>query len=151
MKTKIVIGLLCVATVLVWTGMAGAQIVTPGPKMQTPSGEELWRLEGLWKAVLENYGEWERFGTYPNMYLIKQTGNAFSAVRMQDNPPPSPGKTGSPSLFGELEKNGFKSIYIIDSSGKPWPSKGQISEDGNKVTIEEGTKARAILTRFPGM
>jgi hypothetical protein len=92
MKTKIVIGLLCVATVLVWTGMAGAQIVTPGPKMQTPSGEEVWRLEGLWKAVLENYGEWERFGTYPNMYLIKQTGNAFSAVRMQDNPPPSPGE-----------------------------------------------------------
>ncbi len=81
------------------------------------------------------------------MFLIQQTGNAIRAIRMKDNPPPSPGKAGGPSLFGELEKDGFKSIYTIDSSGQPWPSKGQISEDGKKIVIDDGTKARSTLTR----
>ena len=143
MKTKIIIGLLGIAAILAWTGLAGAQ----GPRMPLPSGETVWNLEGLWDVVVENYGEWERFGTYPNLYLIHQTGNAISAVRMRDNRPPSPGKAGSPCLFGELAKDGFKFIYIIDSSGQPWPSKGQISEDGKKIFIEEGTKTRSTMTR----
>jgi len=141
MKAKVVISLLCIAVILTWTGLAGAQ------KMPLPNGETVWNLEGLWEVAIENYGEWERFGNYPNLYLITQTGNAFSAIRMKDNPPPSSGKAGSPSLFGELEKDGFKFIYAIDSGGQPWPSKGQISEDGKKIVIEEGTKTRSTMTR----
>jgi hypothetical protein len=143
MKTRNVIGLLCIAIALAWVGLAGAQ----GPRMPLPNGDTVPNLEGLWGVVVENYGVWERFGTFPNLYLIQQTGNAICAIRMKDNPPPSPGKAGGPSLFGELEKDGFKPIYLIDSSGQPWPSKGQISEDGKKILIEEGTKARSTLTR----
>jgi hypothetical protein len=141
MKTKIGIALLGIAAILACTGLAEAQ------KIPLPSGDTVWNLEGLWDVVVENYGEWERFGTYPNLYVIKQTGNAFSAIRMKDNPPPSPGTAGSPSLFGELEKEGFRCIYIIDSGGRPWPSKGQISDEGKKIVIEEGTKARSTLTK----
>jgi len=60
---------------------------------------------------------------------------------------PSSGKAGGPTLFGELEKDGFKFIYMIDSGGQPWPSKGQISEDGKKIVIERGTTVRSTLTR----
>jgi hypothetical protein len=38
-------------------------------------------------------------------------------------------------------------IYTIDSGGRPWLSKGQISEDGKKIVIEEGAKQRVTLTR----
>jgi hypothetical protein len=147
MRTKIAIGLLTVAAILAWTGMAGAQTATPGPMITLPSGEKVWNLEGLWEVVLENYGVWERFGTYPNVYSIKQNGNAFSAIRMKDNPRPSAGQAGSASLFGELEKTGLKYIYIIDSGGRPWLGTGQISEDGKKIIIEEGAKQRVTLTR----
>jgi hypothetical protein len=143
MKTRIVIGLLCIAVVLAWKGIGGAQ----GPRMPLPSGDTVPNLEGLWNVVVENYGEMGRYGTYPNMFLIQQTGNAFSATRMWDNPPPSSGKAGGPTLFGELEKDGFKFIYMIDSGGQPWPSKGQISEDGKKIVIERGTTVRSTLTR----
>jgi hypothetical protein len=66
---------------------------------------------------------------------------------LKDNPPPSTGRAGSPSLKGELEKNGFKDIYLIDSGGNSLISKGHISEDGKKVVIDEGTVARVTLTR----
>ncbi len=69
MKPKIVIGLLGIAATLTWTGLAKTH------KMSPPNGETVWNLEGLWGAVVENYGELERSDTSPNMYLIKQAGN----------------------------------------------------------------------------
>ena len=39
MRPKIAVGLLCLAAVLAWAGMAGAQTATPAPKVQLPSGE----------------------------------------------------------------------------------------------------------------
>ena len=50
-------------------------------------------------------------------------------------------------MFGELEKDGFKFIYMIDSGGQPWPSKGQISEDGNKIVVDNGIRLKVTLTR----
>jgi hypothetical protein len=51
MKTKITIGLLCIATVLTWPGVAGAQTAASGPKVQLPSGETVWDLNGDWEAL----------------------------------------------------------------------------------------------------
>jgi hypothetical protein len=147
MRTKIAIGLMCVTAVLAWTGMAVAQTAPPAPKVQLPSGETVWDLNGDWDALVENYGPYERFGTHTNTYRITQTGNTFDATRLKDNPPPSTGRAGSPSLKGELEKNGFKYIYLIDSGGNSLTSKGQISEDGKKILIDEGRVARVTLTR----
>jgi hypothetical protein len=147
MKTKIAIGLLCIAAILAWTGLACAQTATPGPKVTLPSGETVWDLNGDWDTLNENYGPVERYGTYPNVYRITQTGTTFSAIRLKDNPPPSPGRAGTPSLKGELEKNGFKELRIIDSVGGSWLSKGQISEDGKKIIIEGGERFRVTLTR----
>ena len=147
MKPKVVIGLLCIAAVLAWTGVAGAQAAPATPKMQLPSGETVWDLSGDWDVFAENYGEYARAGMYTNVYRITQTGGALSAMRMKDNPPPSTGRARSPSLRGELDKDGFKQVSIIDSSGDAWPSKGQISEDGKKIVIDNGSNIRVTLTR----
>ncbi len=119
MRAKIAIGLLCIAAVLTWTAVAGAQTAPPAPKMQLPSWETVWDLSGEWDAFIENYGTKAMYGTYPNVYRITQTSSAFSAIRLKDNPPPSPGRAGSPSLRGELEKSGFKRVWIVDSGGFP--------------------------------
>jgi hypothetical protein len=146
MRAKIIIALFCIAVILAWTGLAAAQTAPVTPKVQLPNGETVWDLSGDWEALIENYGPWEQFGTYPNVYRITQTGTTFSAIRLKDSPPPSPNRAGSPSLRGELEKNGFKEVYIV-AGGAPIVSKGQISEDGKKMVIEMEATARVTLTR----
>jgi uncharacterized protein YqgV (UPF0045/DUF77 family) len=117
-----------------------------------------WTLTGDWEAVIENYGPAARFGTYPNVYRITQTGSTFSAIRTKDDPPltkeatelgHSPwGRAGSPSVQGELEKNGFKRVEVVDGSGgRVVPTKGQISEDGKKMVLDNGLYIRVTLTR----
>jgi hypothetical protein len=147
MKPKIVIGLLCIATILTWTGMAGAQTAPVTPKVQLPNGETVWDLSGDWDAFVENYGEYARFGNYPTVWRITQSGSALNAMRMKDNPSPSVGRAGSPSLRGELDKDGFRQVSTIDGGGNGWPSKGQISEDGKKLVLDNGSNGRVTLTR----
>ena len=147
MKTKILIWLLCIAAVLAWTGVASAQTAPPVPKVQLPSGEAVRDLNGDWDTFNENYGSFARFGLYPNVYRITQTGNTFTAIRLKDNPPPSPGRAGTPSLRGELAKDGFKRVEIVTSGGEILPCKWQISEDGKKIVLDDGLMARVTLTR----
>jgi hypothetical protein len=146
MKTKIVIGVLCIAVVLAWTGVAAAQ-AAPTPKLQLPSGETVWDLSGDWEAFIENYGPRVGDGTYPNVYRFTQTGGAFQAIRLRDNPPPTVGKAGSSSLQGELGKDGFKRVDIVRGRGDVVPSKGHISEDGRKIVIDDGFMITVTLTR----
>jgi hypothetical protein len=147
MKTRLTIWLMCVAVVLAWTGMVGAQTATPGPKVTLPSGDTVWDLSGDWDAFVENYGYNARFGIHPNVYRITQTGPTFSAIRLKDHAPPSQVRAGTPSLKGELEKDGFKEVWMIDSGGESSPSKGQLSEGGKKIVIDNGSSARVTLTR----
>jgi hypothetical protein len=147
MKTKIVIALLGIAAILTWAGMVGAQTATPGPKVALPSGETVWDLNGDWDAFVENYGEYAPSGIYPTVWRITQTGSTVSAMRMKDNPRPSVGRARTPSLRGELDKDGFKQVSIIDGPGNTWPSKGQISEDGKKIVLDNGSTIRVTLTR----
>jgi len=81
MRTKIVIGLLTIAAILTWTGMADAQTAPATPKVQLPSGETVWDLSGDWEAFVENYGPWARMGIYPTVWRITQTGTTFFPVR----------------------------------------------------------------------
>ena len=147
MKTKIAIGLLSIAVVLAWTGVAGAQAAPATPKVQLPSGEPVWNLSGDWDALIENYGPKVGDGTYPNVYRITQTGSGVSAIRLKGPPPPATGRAGTPSLRGELDKSGFKRVEIVSYSGAPEPMKGQISEDGKKIILDDGWSVKVTLTR----
>jgi hypothetical protein len=147
MRTQIPIWLLCLAAILARTGAAGAQTASPGLMVTLPSGETVWDLNGDRDVIVENLERWAPFGTYPNVFRITQTGRAFSAIRLRDNPPPGRGLAGSQSLQGELDKSGFKSVAVVDSNGVPWESTGRISADGKKIIIEEGERLRPTLTR----
>jgi hypothetical protein len=147
MRTRIGIGLLTVAVILAWTGIADAQTALPTPKMQLPTGETVWDLSGDWDAFLENYGARTHYGIYPQVWRIMQTGSTFSCIRVKDNPPPSSAWAGSPCLRGELDKTGFNKVWTVDPGGTPWEGKGQISEDGKKIVIDNERHVRVTLTR----
>ena len=147
MRTKIVIGLICIAAILAFTSVAGAQATPVTPKVQLPSGETVWDLSGDWDAFNENFGPMARFGMYSNVYRITQTGSAFTAIRLKDTPPPSSGRAGSQSLLGELDQGGFKRVEIVTTAGARAPVKGHISADGKKIVIEDGWSTKLTLTR----
>jgi len=146
MKPKIAIGLLCIAAVLTWTGVAGAQ-ASPASKLQLPSGETVWDLSGDWDAIIEHFAPDARLGTFPNVHRFTQTGNTFSAVRVKDNPPPAPGRAGNPVWRGELDKDGFKRVEMISGHGSVSPIKGHISDDGKQIVIDDGWSIKVTLTR----
>ena len=129
MRPKIIIGLLCIAAVLVWTGVAYAQTAAPAPKMQLPSGETVWDLSGDWDALIENYGPGARHGTGTNVYRLTQTGITFHAIRTNDDPLLTKevaehghapwGRAGSPSLQGEAEGTDLAGVgysFVIDDT-----------------------------------
>jgi hypothetical protein len=158
MKANIGVWLLCVSVILAWTELVGAQTAAPAPKVQLPSGETVWDLSGDWQALIENYGPGARHGTGANVYRITQTGKAVTAIRTKDDPllteeaaerGHSPwGRTGSSSLQGELEKDGFKHVEIVFGSGRRvLPSTGHISEDGKQIVIDNGLYIKVTLTR----
>ncbi len=148
MRTKIVIGLLAVAAILAWTSVADAQTAaTPAPKVQLPNGDTVWDLSGEWDALIENYGPWQRFGTSRNVYGIEQDGRVFTAYRLKEGPPPGVEVAESPSLQGELEKDGFKRVEMLYARANVSPSTGHISADGKKIVIDNGRYVRVTLTR----
>jgi len=109
MNTKIGIGLLAVAAVIAWTGIAGAQAAPPAPKMQLPSEVAMWDLSEDWDIIVENLEKWAQDGTYPNVSESRRP--AVRLVRFASGQsPPSRELAGTPSLQGELEKTGFKSV-----------------------------------------
>ena len=104
-----------------------------------PNGEVVCDLNGEWDVVIESvYG-----GTTKDVFKITQQGSSFVAIRMRGNPWMPP---GSEAMRGELDKSGFRKVQIISATG-PLDSKGQISDDGNKMIIDDGEKCRVTYTR----
>ena len=141
--------MLCSVAIIIWTGLVYAQTTKPGTlkTIKLPSGEEVYDLNGEWDVIIENYGVWGVYGSYPNVFKITQEGSSFTGIRMKDNPPPSLGRAGSKCVQGELDKSGFKKLEIIGGGGVIVPSKGQISEDGNKISFDAPDHARFTWTR----
>jgi hypothetical protein len=110
-----------------------------------PSGEVIWDLNGEWDVFFEHYGSHPFPGTYPQIFRITQTGSSFVAIRMIDDPY---NFKGSQSLQGELDKSGIKKVTIVGALGSMvTEAKGQISDDGNKIVIDDGKERRVTLTR----
>jgi hypothetical protein len=110
-----------------------------------PSGEVVCDLNGEWDAFIELYGPiMSKYGNYPQIEKITQTGSSFVAIRMIDDPY---NLKGSQSLQGELDKSGSMKVTILSFSGGSIEAKGQISDDGNKIVIDSGIGHRWTLTR----
>ena len=50
------------------------------------------------------------------------------------------------AIRGELDKDRIKKVTIMSGMG-PLNAKGQISENGNKIIIDDGEKVRLTLIR----
>jgi hypothetical protein len=146
----------CFIALIAWTGFAHAQSVKI---IRLPSAEEVFDLEGEWDALIENYGQAAAHGTYLDVVKIILTGNfcpitgqitspiTIIGIRLKDNPPQMPAPEGSEVIRGELESNEFQKLEMISDNGKAFPCKGQISENGNKITIDAPNHGRMTLTR----
>jgi hypothetical protein len=109
-----------------------------------PSGEVVWDLNGEWDTFVENFSRNASAGNYPQINKITQTGSSFVSIRMIDDPY---NLKGSQSLQGELDKSGIKKVTITGASGMyVSEAKGQISDDGNKIIIDDGVQIRLTLT-----
>ena len=108
-----------------------------------PGGEVVCDLNGEWDVLVENYGGWATYGSYPQIWKITQTGSSFVAVRMINDKWNS---KGSEAVRGELDKSGFKNVQINTGYGLR-DAKGQISDDGNKMEIDAPDRAKLKATR----
>ena len=109
-----------------------------------PSGEVILDMSGEWDVVCEYYGRCSGLKPHYDILTITQEGNTFTAVKQigsQWVP------KGEETIKGELDKDGFKEVQAY-SAGMGWtPCMWEISENGNKIVIEDGRCASATLTR----
>jgi hypothetical protein len=116
-----------------------------------PSGEKVLDMRGEWDALIELSERYKLFGKpEPNIYLITQEGNTFSAVQqIEDKTLPK----GTEKLKGVLDKDGFKEVqlYAIRPHQTPqfaWvPVTWEISENGNKIVFVLEGQSTITLTR----
>jgi hypothetical protein len=107
-----------------------------------PNGQVVLDMNGEWDAIYDN----KDFGTNKDVVNITQEGNKFVGIKLIGNEflP-----KGVATIRGELEENGFKSLYGYNIAHGWTLSKGQISNDGNTIVIETPIEAygyTAVLT-----
>jgi len=146
MDRKVTIWMVCFVALIAWTGLAHAQTATSTAlkTVKLPNGDEVCDLTGEWDALIENYGEWAKFGNYTNVIKMTLVENSFRGIRLMDNGPGRPPN----SLIVEIdsERNGLKRSMLFTGAG-PRPCSGQLSEDGNKLVLELENKAKVTMTR----
>jgi len=142
MAKKAFLVLICFISLIIFVSTLHGQ----GSKktITLPSGEVVWDLNGEWDAFVEYYGVSTGALSHPQIMKITQTGSSFVAIRMTAD---SWDKKGSQSLQGELDKSGIKKVTVLYALRNPAEGKGQISDDGNKIIIDDGERVRLTLTR----
>ena len=148
MKRRIAICSVCLVALLAWSGMAYSQTAKPAAMktVKLPNGQEVFDISGEWDVLVENYGDWAQFGTYPQLVqvTIRESDSSFHGIRLMDNPQ-SGRKAGSFLMVGELDKNGITRLEL--PVGEKLPDTWKISENGNKINVDVPNKAKVTLTR----
>jgi hypothetical protein len=134
MKKKSFLVLICFMSLMIFVSTLHGQ----GTKktITLPNGDVVCDLNGEWDVFVVNYGPTTSQTSYPQVFKMSQKGNSFAAIRMMDDPW---NKKGSEAVHGELDKNGINSVTIMAAVG-PSMAKGFISDDGNKIIIDDGKR-----------
>ena len=124
---------------------------------QAQTGEKKWKKTITLPngdVILDMNGEWDVYVSYlrPVAYQqleggitkISQTGSSFVGISMNAL---QAFRKGSEQIKGELDKSGFKQVQIISSLLGNSDAKGQISEDGNRIIIDDGENLKLTFTR----
>ena len=113
------------------------------------NGEIVYKLDGEWSCVLKMSVR----DKAEDIIKISQDGNTFVGIYINGNQYKS---AGDGAIKGELEKNGFKSVYVNaarvhSGEAKGWkPATGKISENCNKIITNvkvEGINQKLSLNR----
>jgi hypothetical protein len=124
---------------------------------QAQTGEKKWKKTITLPngdVILDMNGEWDVYVSYlrPVGYQsleggitkITQTGSSFVGISMNAL---IAFRKGSEQIKGELAKSGFKQVQILSSLLGNSDAKGQISEDGNRIIIDDGENLNLTFTR----
>lgn len=103
------------------------------------NGEVVYDLSGEWDAIYNN----DYLGTNRDVVKITQKGNKFVGIKLIGSPFVD---KGSETVKGELERDEFKSLYGYTLAHGWVLSKGQVSDQGNKIIIETPVKLHNITT-----
>ena len=112
-------------------------------KIKLPNGEEVVDLNGEWDALFESFGRYSEYGTSENVNKITMKGNSFVGVRMKST---NWYTEGSEAFRGELDKDGIKNLKL-KARGGIYNLKGQISEDGDTIIMDDGDSLKLTLKR----
>ena len=111
--------------------------------LKLPNGDEVVDISGEWDTLMEFYGSMSQWGNYENVSKITINGNSFIGVRKKLTNWYS---EGSEAFRGELDKYGIKNLKL-KASGGTYNLKGQISEDGDTIIMDDGSSLKFTLTR----
>ena len=113
------------------------------------NSEVVYKLDGEWSGVFKP----SMRDKAEDIIKISQDGNTFFGIYINGNKYMS---AGDRAIKGELEKNGFKSVYLntthsFAQSPEEWkPATGKISENCNKIIANaklEGINVKLTLNR----
>jgi hypothetical protein len=109
-----------------------------------PSGEVVCDLNGEWNALHSHYGGMQWVGDLKSMVKIRLQGNMFVATSLTAT---SYTPAGTERIRGELDKDGIKNVWYNRPDIGWTDAKGEISEDCNKIVIDDGKGVKSILER----
>jgi|GEM_PF-1289358 len=109
-----------------------------------PNGEVILDISGDWETLAEFKGWASGYGSNRNTVTITQDGNSFTGVtKAEDRFHPK----GQEIIKGELDKNGFKTVYHRRADIGFVPCKWEISEGGDKIVIDDENVIIKTYTR----
>lgn len=131
---------------IAFASVAIAQMAEKGWKktVTLPSGEVILDMNGEWDVLYEYHGMYSGLRTHTQTAMITQKGNTFVAVQQTES---EWWPKGSETIKGELERDGFKTVHVNRDDVGWVPCKWEISENGNKIVLDDERIVRATLTR----
>jgi hypothetical protein len=150
MKNLLLVLLVCLGLIACGEDVEPLKALQKGaPNTVTLSnGEVVYKLDGEWSCV---YQQSMREGEPKDIIKISQDGNTFVGIYINGHVYKA---AGTGAIKGELEKNGFKSVYLGTVSyfgTEEWKSAtGKISENCNKIITNgnvDGANLKLTLTR----
>jgi hypothetical protein len=140
------------ALLIAFTSISIAQMSEKGweKTAKLPSGVVILDMSGEWDVLFECYGPFSWVDPSSDILTVTQEGGKFTAVKQIGN---KWVPKGAETIKGELDKDGFKAVYhyvgALNMDGTfVWePCGWEIREDGNKVMLDCGDRAKAMLTR----
>jgi hypothetical protein len=152
MKKALISPVFVFALLFAFGSVTIAQMVKKGweKTVTLPSDEVVLDMSGEWDSLFEFYGVFNGIQPVTGIVSITQEGTIFTGVKQIASmwiP------KGTETIKGEMDKDGFKAVYVYIGS-EAWDGrleweecKWESSENGNKICVDCGERAKRTLTR----